>query len=71
MEWQLMTKEQKDITGIIRNFLEKELAPVVPEHEEKSEFPMEVLKRSEKLGFGGWIFRQNMEARALICRHCP
>ena len=53
MEWQLMTKEQKDITGIIRNFLEKELAPVVPEHEEKSEFPMEVFKKIVEIGLWG------------------
>ena len=53
MEWQLMTKEQKDITGIIRNFLEKELAPVVPEHEEKSEFPMEVFKKIGEIGLWG------------------
>ena len=42
MEWQLMTEEQKDITGMVRKFLENELAPVVKEYEEKGEFPMEV-----------------------------
>ena len=25
MEWQLMTAEQKDITGLVRKFLENEL----------------------------------------------
>ena len=29
MEWQLMTAEQKDITGLVRKFLENELAPLV------------------------------------------
>lgn len=53
MEWQLMTEEQKDITGMIRSFLEKELAPIVAEYDEKSEFPMEVFKKIGEMGLWG------------------
>ena len=44
MEWQLMTAEQKDITGLVRKFLENELAPLVQECDGVSRFPMEVFK---------------------------
>ncbi len=53
MEWQLMTEEQKDITGMVRKFLENELAPVVKEYEEKGEFPMEVFRKCGELGIWG------------------
>ena len=45
MEWQLMTAEQKDITGLVRKFLENELAPLVQECDGVSRFPMEALKK--------------------------
>ena len=46
MEWQLMTAEQKDITGLVRKFLENELAPLVQECDGVSRFPMEVFKKN-------------------------
>ena len=70
MEWQLMTEEQKDITGMVRKFLENELAPVVKEYEEKGEFPMEVFRKCGELGIWGLISRRSTAARALTCSPC-
>lgn len=53
MEWQLMTEEQKDITGLVRGFLKKELAPKVAEYDVKSEFPMEVFQKTGEIGLWG------------------
>ena len=53
MEWQLMTAEQKDITGLVRKFLENELAPLVQECDGVSRFPMEVFKKMGEIGLWG------------------
>jgi alkylation response protein AidB-like acyl-CoA dehydrogenase len=45
------TEEQKMLQTTIRDFAEKELAPVVDEAEEKGEPPRELFKRMGELGF--------------------
>ena len=54
MEWQLMTAEQKDITGLVRKFLENELAPLVQECDGVPDSQWKYLKngRDRTLGNG-------------------
>ena len=45
------TKEHKLIGQAVREFVNKELAPIVPELDEEERFPMEVFKNMGDLGF--------------------
>lgn len=47
----LMNEEQKELTGVLRNILEKELAPLVAECDEKGEYPINVHKVLCEAGF--------------------
>ena len=49
------TKEHKLIGQAVREFVKKELAPIVPELDEEERFPMEVFKNMGDLGFLGLI----------------
>lgn len=50
-EYQLMTDEQKELVKMVRQMLDKELAPIVPEIDKKGEYPMEIHKRMGEMGF--------------------
>ena len=50
-EYQLMTDEQKELVKMVRQMLDKELAPIVPEIDQKGEYPMEIHKRMGEMGF--------------------
>ena len=69
MEWQLMTAEQKDITGWFVKFLENELAPLVQECDGVSRFLWKYLRKWVRSGFGEWIYQQNTAVQVLTCRH--
>jgi len=45
-----MTQEQKGLRDSIRNFLEKEVKPHVPEYDEKGETPLELVKKGFDMG---------------------
>ncbi len=55
MDFQL-SDEQKDLQKSVRDFARREIAPHVLEWDEKSEFPMGVVKELGKLGLMGVIF---------------
>lgn len=52
-QYLLMTPEQKDLTALMRQIAEKELAPVCAELDEKSEFPFEVFHKLCDAGLYG------------------
>ena len=45
-----MTQEQKDIVGIVREFAERELDPIVKEYDEKGEFPVQLHEKWGEMG---------------------
>lgn len=50
-----LNEEQEMIRQTVREFAEKELAPIVEESEEKGEFPREVINKAADLGFLGAV----------------
>lgn len=53
MAYDLMTREQKRLIAILREFQESEIAPIVKEIDENARFPMEVHDKLGELGFHG------------------
>lgn len=51
MDFVIMNDEQRDITGIAKKILEKELVPQLEECEKTSKFPMDVFKSLYDAGF--------------------
>ena len=52
-EYALLTEEQIDLKSMVRKILENELAPLVKEYDEKSEFPIQVYKKLGEVGLWG------------------
>ena len=52
-EYALLTEEQVELKKMVRNVLEKELAPLVKEYDVKSEFPMQVFQKLGEVGLWG------------------
>jgi butyryl-CoA dehydrogenase len=48
-----LNEQQKMIQKVVREFAEKQVAPVAAKLDEKSEFPTEILKKMAELGFLG------------------
>ena len=48
-----LTEEQEMIRKMVRDFAEKEIAPVAGEMDEKGEFPWEIIRKMAPLGFLG------------------
>lgn len=46
----VMTSEEKDLQEVIRNFMEKEVKPVIQEYDERGEFPDEIYRKSFEIG---------------------
>ncbi|MDR1132490.1 MAG: acyl-CoA dehydrogenase family protein, partial [Oscillospiraceae bacterium] len=46
----VMTDEQKDLQAMVRQFVEKELTPIVKEYDLKGEFPAGVYKKAVEMG---------------------
>ena len=51
-----LTDEQEQLRDVVRTFAEREIAPHVPEWDEKSEFPGAVVKKLGEMGLMGIIF---------------
>jgi len=47
----LMNEDQKELVAMLRNILQKELAPIVEEYDEKGEYPMQAHKVLCEAGF--------------------
>ena len=50
-EYQLMTDEQKDLVKMVRQMLDKELAPIVADIDKSGEYPMEIHTKMGEMGF--------------------
>lgn len=46
----IMSEEQKGLRDTVRNFLQKELSPVVMEYDEKNELPMHLVRKGIEMG---------------------
>lgn len=55
MSYTLMTEEQKELTGLVRDVLEKELAPRLAQCEKEGRFPMEVHDILGDIGLHGLL----------------
>ena len=51
-----MTQEQRDLQLMVRNFMEKEVKPVIGGFDERSECPIDLVRESMDLGFHQIIF---------------
>jgi len=60
-----LTPEQQAIREAAREFAEKEVSPIVEEHDEAQKFPMEVMKKAAELGFLGVIFPEELGGAGL------
>ena len=47
----MMTEEQKDLVKMVRQMLDKELAPIVPDIDKSGEYPMAIHERMGEMGF--------------------
>ena len=54
----LLTEEQAMIQKVVRDFAEKELAPIAAELDEKGEFPHEITKKMGDMGLFGLPFSE-------------
>jgi len=51
-----LSEEQKAIQTMVREFAEREIAPVAQELDEREEFPAEIVRKLADLGLMGIIF---------------
>ncbi len=49
-EYRLMTEDQRGMVELVKEFLMKEYLPLVPEYDQKGEYPMEIHKKMGELG---------------------
>uniref|UniRef100_A0A0E0MEX5 Acyl-CoA dehydrogenase/oxidase N-terminal domain-containing protein n=1 Tax=Oryza punctata TaxID=4537 RepID=A0A0E0MEX5_ORYPU len=54
---ELLTEEEKDLQIKIRQFMEKEVAPIIPKFWEKAEFPFHLIPKMSTLGIAGGIIK--------------
>src|SRR5437764_13585400 len=50
---ELLTDEQKLIRESVRNYVKKEISPIIEEYAQKSEFPVHIVKQLGELGCFG------------------
>ena len=50
-----LNDQQKMIQKMVREFAEKEIAPVAEEHDKEAKFPREILNKMAKLGLLGIV----------------
>jgi len=53
-----LNEQQKMIQKMVREFAEKEVAPIAAERDEKEEYPIKTLEKMSKLGLLGVIIPQ-------------
>ena len=59
---ELLTEEQKLIRETVRNYVKKEISPIIEDYAQRAEFPEQIIKQ-----LGDWValaqrFRRNMAA---------
>uniref|UniRef100_A0A0E0LVQ7 Uncharacterized protein n=1 Tax=Oryza punctata TaxID=4537 RepID=A0A0E0LVQ7_ORYPU len=52
-----LTEEEKDLQMNVRQFMEKEVAPIIPKFWEKAEFPFHLIPKMGSLGIAGGIIK--------------
>jgi hypothetical protein len=60
-----LTEEQKAIRDAAREFAQREVSPVVEEHDEAQKYPLAVMKKAAELGFLGVIFPEELGGAGL------
>ena len=50
---ELLTEEQKHIREAVRNYVKKEISPIIEEYAQKAEFPQQIVKQLGELGCFG------------------
>ncbi|KAI9238991.1 isobutyryl-CoA dehydrogenase [Podila verticillata NRRL 6337] len=60
-----LTDDQKELQSLAQAFSDKEFAPKMQEWDEKQHFPIDVLRRGAKLGFGGLYTREDVGGSGL------
>jgi glutaryl-CoA dehydrogenase len=53
LDWDLLSPEQQMVQGVVREFVEREALPLIPEYFEKGEFPRQLIPRLAELGVLG------------------
>ena len=59
-----LSEEQQMIRKMVRNFAEKEIAPIAQELDDKEEFSYTLTRRMGKPAFSAPLFRKNTAGRA-------
>jgi hypothetical protein len=60
-----LTEEQKAIRDAAREFAQREVSPVVEEHDEAQKYPLAVMRKAAELGFLGVIFPEELGGAGL------
>lgn len=60
-----LTPEQEQLRKTVRNFAEKEIAPIAAELDEKEEFSYELTKKMAEMGFFGTIVPEEYGGQGL------
>ncbi len=50
---ELLTEEQKHIREAVRNYVKKEISPIIEDHAQRAEFPQQIVKQLGELGCFG------------------
>jgi alkylation response protein AidB-like acyl-CoA dehydrogenase len=53
-----LSEEQREIVGLVREFVAKQVAPQAPGYEERKEFPREAFRRLGEMGLGGITYSE-------------
>ena len=69
-----LTTEQREIVGMVRTFVEKEIMPVQHDLEHDDVYPADIVKKMKELGFFGFAISEqwggaglNYETYAMVC----
>ena len=46
-----LTEDQKELKGLIHNFMQEEVKPYISQYDESGEFPVEIYRKAFNLGF--------------------
>ncbi|KAF9166579.1 Isobutyryl-CoA dehydrogenase, mitochondrial [Actinomortierella ambigua] len=60
-----LTDDQKELQSLARTFADKEFAPNMQQWDEEQSFPIDVLRKGAKLGFGGLYTREDVGGSGL------
>ena len=53
-----MTTEQREITGMVRDFVEREIIPVAHELDHDDVYPQDIVRHMKQLGFFGFAISE-------------